>query len=127
MASLLDRVEFRPTIASDLEHLTDKPLPFRIKAITAVIGDRVLGVGGIGFMPDGTTVALAQMTDEMRSHKVALHRAAKRFLAEVRASGIRELVTLADQNIAGAENWLRHLGFEPVTRNGVRIWLWQTR
>jgi N-acetylglutamate synthase-like GNAT family acetyltransferase len=120
-------VEFRPTTSDDLPHLTDKPLPFRIKAVTALIDDRVVGVGGIGFMPDGAVVALVQMTDEMRRHKFALHRMAKRFLAEVKASGIQELVTLADQDITGAENWLRHLGFKPIERNGVRIWLWQTR
>jgi hypothetical protein len=120
-------VIFRPTVSGDLPHLTDKPLPFRIKAWTALIDGRVIGVGGIGFMPDGAVVALAQMTDEMRAHRFALHRAAKRFLADVKASGIQELVTLADQDITGAENWLHHLGFVPVVRNGVRIWLWRTR
>jgi N-acetylglutamate synthase-like GNAT family acetyltransferase len=123
----MSRVEFRPTVSGDLPHLTDKPLPFRIKAITALIDGRVAGVGGIGFMPTGAVVALAQMTDELRRHKFALHRAARKFMAEVKESGIRELVTLADQDITGAENWLHHLGFEPMERNGVRIWQWQTR
>jgi N-acetylglutamate synthase-like GNAT family acetyltransferase len=117
----------RPTVPSDLPHLTDQPLPFRIKAITAEIDGRVVGVGGIGFMPNGAVVGLAQMTDELRAHKFALHRAARKFMAEIASSGIRELVTLADQDIAGSENWLRHLGFEPVTRNGVKVWQWQTR
>jgi hypothetical protein len=121
-------VEFRPTIASDLPHLTDKPLPFRIRAMTALIDGNVHGVGGIGFMPDGTVVGLAQMTNEMRKHKFALHRMAVKFLADLKQSGIRELVTLADTTVApSAENWLRHLGFEPVERNGVRVFLWQTR
>jgi N-acetylglutamate synthase-like GNAT family acetyltransferase len=120
-------VEFRPTTADDLPHLTDQPLPFRIKAVTALIDGRVVGVGGIGFMPDGVVAATVLMTDEMRAHKFALHRMAKKFLADVAASGIRELVTLADQDIAGAENWLRHLGFRPIERNGVEIWQWQTR
>jgi N-acetylglutamate synthase-like GNAT family acetyltransferase len=120
-------VEFRPTVSADLPHLTDKLLPFRIKAITALIDGRVAGVGGIGFMPSGTVVALAQMTDELRGHRFALHRAARKFMAEVKESGIRELVTLADHDISGADNWLRHLGFEPMVRNGVRIWVWQTR
>lgn len=120
-------VEIRPTVAADLPHLTADPLPWRIKAITGLIDGRIIGVGGIGFMPDGAVVALAQLTDEARRHKVALHRAALKFLADVRASGVRDLVTMADSDIPGADNWLRHLGFEPIERNGVRIYRWPTR
>lgn len=124
----MGQVTFRPTVAADLPHLTNQPLPFRIKAVTALIEGRVVGVAGIGFMPNGAAVALAQMTDEMRAHKFALHRRAKQFLKDVAASGIHELVTLADTDVApSAENWLRHLGFEPIERNGVRVYRWQTR
>lgn len=122
----MSRVEIRPTIAADLPHLTSDPLPFRIKAITGLIDGRIVGVAGIGFMPNGTVVALAQLTDELRGHKFALHRAAKAFLSEVKASGIHELVTMADADIAGAENWLRHLGFERIERNGETIYRWRT-
>ena len=119
-------VTIRPTVPDDIPHLTDDPLPFRIKAVTGLIDGRVIGVGGIGFMPNGTVVALAQLTDEARAHKFAIHRAAKAFLADVAKSGIKELVTLADADIAGAENWLHHLGFEPITRNGGTVYRWQT-
>lgn len=117
-------VTFRPTVAADIPALTSEPLPFRIRGLTAVIDDKVVGVAGVGFMPDGVVCGFAQLTDDLRRHRVALHRAALRFLADVRASGIRELVTLADPSIERAEPWLRRLGFEPIERNGERIYRW---
>lgn len=120
-------ITVRPTIEADLPALTSEPLPYRIKAITGLIGDKIIGIGGIGFRPDGTVVALAELSDEARAHKYTLHRAAKKFLAEVKAMGIRELITFAEPNVPCAENWLRHLGFQPVTRNGETIWRWATQ
>jgi len=51
------RVTLRPTIAADLPHVVGEPLPFRIRAITALAGDKVIGLGGIAFPPDGTVWA----------------------------------------------------------------------
>ena len=57
------RVTLRPTVAADLPHVIGEVLPHRIQAITALFGDRVIGLGGIGFRPDGTAIAFAQLTE----------------------------------------------------------------
>lgn len=120
-------VTIRPTIADDLPALTPEPLPFRIKAITGLIDDQIVGVGGIAYLPSGTVVAMAELTDTARKHKFTLHRAAVKFLAEVRASGIREIVATADPCFPAAERWLRRLGFQQVNRPNAdrQIWVWQ--
>jgi N-acetylglutamate synthase-like GNAT family acetyltransferase len=120
-------VTIRPTVADDLALLTDEPLPFRIRALTAEIDGKVAGVAGISFLPNGTVVAMAELTDDMRRHKFTLHRAAVKFLADVRASGIRELVATADPCFPAAERWLRRLGFQQVDKPGAdrQIWVWQ--
>lgn len=119
-------IEFRPTVAADLPALTSEPLPFRIRAQTAVIDGHVEGVAGIGYMPDGTVCAFAQMTDELRRHPFALHRAALRFLDGVKKAGIRELIAVADPDIKRAEPWMQRLGFDLIERNGARIYRWPT-
>jgi hypothetical protein len=60
----MPKVTLRPTIAADLAHVIGEPLPYRIRAITAFIDDRVIGVGGIAFScsfrlrQDGTPLAM---------------------------------------------------------------------
>jgi hypothetical protein len=47
----MPKVTLRPTILADLPHVIGEPLPYRIRAITALIDDRVIGMGGIAFPP----------------------------------------------------------------------------
>src|SRR5215468_2951761 len=90
----MPKVTLRPTIAADLPHVIGEPLPYRIRAITALVDDRVIGMGGIAFPPHGPAVAFAQLvpsspnqdgtadrdehagsTPEARRYPVAFHRA----------------------------------------------------
>lgn len=119
-------VEIRPTVAADFAEISSNPLPFRVKAMTGVLHEdgpdgpdvvgRVIGIAGIGYRPDGVVFLFADLTDAARAHKFALHRAALRFLAEVRSSGFTRLVATADPQFAAAQRWLKRLGFNRLVR-----------
>jgi hypothetical protein len=105
------RVELRPTVAADLPHVIDIPLPHRIRAITAVAGDQILGVGGIGYRPDGTVIGFVAMKDEMRRYPLAIHRAGLMGMAMIRDAGAPRVIAEAQENNPAAEPWMLRLGF----------------
>ena len=121
----MTRVALRPTVAADLPHVIGEPLPFRIKAITAHIGDQVLGVGGLGYLPDGTVGAFVAMNAEGRKYPVAIHRAGLAAMRMIRESGEQRVVALADELVPGAVRWLERLGFKAVTVGGVTAHVWE--
>ena len=118
-------VEIRPTVSSDLAQISTEPLPFRIKAMTGLVDGRVIGVAGIGYRPDGTILAFAELTEEARAHRFALHRASVKFLAGLRAQGVKRLVATADPEFAAAQRWLQRLGF--VRQEDERVWVWSSK
>lgn len=119
------RIVLRPTIPQDLASCVFEPLPHRIKAISAVAGDRVLGIGGIGFRPDGTVVAFAQITPELRQYPVALHRAGVAGMRLIRESGLPLIVAEADPNNPAAERWLLHFGFRKIKVGAREAFAWR--
>lgn len=123
-------VTLRPTLPDDLPHVIGEPLPFRIKAITGEIDGKVIGVGGLAFLPGGTVVAWAALTDEARRAKVSLHRAGLRLMQEARAAGFKRVVASADAESPAAVRWLARLGFELIdddtsTQDGHPIFIWR--
>jgi RimJ/RimL family protein N-acetyltransferase len=104
-------VRLRPAIASDLPHIIGEPLPFRIRAITVVVDDRVIGLGGIAFPPHGPVIAFVQQTAEAREYPVAFHRAGLQAMRMIRESGLAEVIATTDRNSARAIRWIERLGF----------------
>ena len=117
-------VILRPTVAADIAQVTSEPLPVRIRAITALIGDRVIGIGGIGYREDGVVIGFAVITEEFRRRPVALHRAGIAMMKIIRDSGVVRVMALADENIAAAGRWLERLGFTPQLEHGRKIYVW---
>lgn len=117
------RVTLRPTVAGDLAQLVAEPLPYRIKALTAVLPgaaphETILGVGGLGFRPDGTVIAFVHMTDAARKYPAAIHRAGLQAMAMIRASRIPMVIAEADPDVGVAARWLERLGFRRMTIAG---------
>jgi RimJ/RimL family protein N-acetyltransferase len=104
-------VRLRPAIASDLPHVVGEPLPFRIRAITVLADERVIGLGGIGFPPHGPVIAFVQQTAEARRYPVAFHRAGLLAMRMIRESGLAEVVATTDRNSPRAIRWIERLGF----------------
>ncbi len=104
-----------------------EPLPCRSRAIAGEIDGRLLGIGGLAYMPDGTVAAYLHVKPEARNYPVSLHRAALMILAEIKKHKIPRVVALAEDGIEPAKRWLARLGFEPITIDGNEVWTWQQR
>jgi hypothetical protein len=117
------RIALRPTVAADLPFCIGEPLPHRIRCITALAGDRVIGLGGIGFRPDGAVIAFAQINDEARRYPAAIHRAGRAVMAMIAQSGVAEV--WAEAGNAAAARWLIRLGFARATLCGREAFVWR--
>lgn len=123
-------VEIRPTVPADLIHFPWKNA-YRLRAWTELVAGRVVGIGGVQIMQDGTLVAFADLTEEARRYPLSLHRAAVQFMGELKRTGVRRVVAAADPAQPAAERWLERLGFKPVEipgsgpGTGITIYLWQ--
>jgi hypothetical protein len=104
-------VRLRPTIAADLPHVVGEPLPFRIRAITMLVDDRIVGLGGIAFPPHGPMIAFVQQTGQARKYPVAFHRAGLLAMQMVRESGLGHVVATTDRGSPRAIRWIERLGF----------------
>src|SRR5438046_1497902 len=109
-----------PTTPEDVLEFKQRTPPYRIKALTGRVDGRIVGIGGIAYLPDGTLVAFLEATDEARKHAVTLYKAAKQILQDAAASGHRKIVAIGDPEIDAVPRWLKHLGFEPVD-NGIYV------
>lgn len=126
-ASGVRRIEVRPTVADDLPHFFEDPLPWRIRAMTGVVNGEPVGIGGVAFPPGGGVLAFAAFDDEARRFPVAMHRAGLRLMRELREAGVTSVRTLPEANIAAAERWLERLGFRPTDRiDDMVIWTWHS-
>jgi len=134
----MPKVTLRPTILADLPHVIGEPLPYRIRAITALIDDRIIGMGGIAFPPDGPAIAFVQLVPpsrdgavpcdrecsgrgipEAKRYPVAFHRAGLIAMEMIRTSGVAQVVATADAGSEAAVRWLKRLGF--VLAGGQRV------
>src|SRR6266404_2902862 len=137
-------VTLRPPILADLPHIIGEPLPYRIRAITALIDDRVIGMGGIAFPPDGPAIAFVQLAPssrvetvcpsdaaasipEARRYPVAFHRAGLMAMEMIRRSRVAQVVATADARSDTAVRWLKRLGFQPAEHQqiaGKLLFVW---
>lgn len=92
----------------------------------AMCGDRdgiIAGIAGVVYGEDGVAIGFLDATERP---SFALHRAAKRFLAVMKAVGEKAIYTSCEDSIPRAEEWLIRLGFKllPGEIEGQRIWRW---
>ena len=120
------KITLRPAIPADLPHVIGEPLPYRIRAVTALADDRVIGLGGVAFPPHGPAIAFVQLapaldggTAEARRYPVTFHRAGLMAMAMIRASGVAQVIATADVRHAAALRWLKRLGFTPAERQDI--------
>jgi hypothetical protein len=141
----MPKVTLRTTILAELSHVIGEPLPYRIRAITALIDDCIVGMGGIALPPHGPAIAFVQLVPppeaavacaganaapgipEARRHPVAFHRAGLMAMEMIRRSGVAQVVATADARSDVAVRWLKRLGFQPARRQriaGKLLFVW---
>jgi hypothetical protein len=145
----MSKVTLRPAIAADLAQVIGETLPYRIRAITALVDDRVIGMGGIAFPPHGPAIAFVQLAPlprrgaaagdgertvagipEARRYPVAFHRAGLMAMEMIRRSPITQVIATADARSEAAVRWLKRLGFQPAQRQpiaGKVLFVWNRR
>jgi len=140
----MSKVTLRPTIASDLAAVIGEILPFRIRAITALVSGHVIGMGGVAFPPDGPAIAFVQLAPvpandvgndgvkkniaEARSYPIAFHRAGLMAMKMIRESEVQEVIATADAGSDVAVRWLKRLGFKPSDSHriaGKSLFVWK--
>lgn len=127
------KVIIRPTVASDLRHVIDEPLSYRIRTLTAVLQDgedeTILGVGGIAYLPNGVE-AFVQAAPNAHDYPVAFHRAGLMAMKMIAESGLHEVAASCDADNETAARWLTRLGFVPSDRQplpGKLVFFWRRR
>jgi hypothetical protein len=140
----MPKIRLRPAIPADLPHVIGEPLPYRIRAITVLADDRVIGLGGVAFPPHGPAIAFVQLapapeetgrqeaepdasrgpkrapgSPEARRYPVAFHRAGLTAMEMIRASGVAQVIATADAGSPAAMRWLKRLGFAPAERQPI--------
>ncbi len=126
----MSKVTIRPTQPEDLSAVVGEKLPFRIRALTVLDGDRVLGVGGIGFPPNGAPVAFVQQSPEAKHYPIAFHKAGLAAMRMIEASGVAEVLSTADPDNPKALQWLERLGFTLAEHQSVPgrvLYVWRRR
>lgn len=117
-----------PAKRSDFEQF-GRPAPFRLFGLTAR-NERgeIIGMGGIAYLEDGRKMAFADLTDEARHHKVALHKAGHAIMKMVREKGIKCIIATASKEVGpAAERWLARFGFDPETHGNQTVWVWRDK
>jgi hypothetical protein len=101
----------RNATRADIEAYANKPPAQTIRAIVGDLDGRIIGIGGM-YLQSGRWYAFADLPEEARKYKVHIMRAAIRFLADARRSGVRIVYAVRDEGEAGSLIWLTSLGFE---------------
>ena len=123
----MQKIELVPCTAEHVQRFLPEPLPWRIRALTALAGDTIVGIGGLSVLPDGTMMAFLQVTEEdAKRYPVALLRAAKRTIQQAIDAGTRRIVAKVDDSREAAPRFLEHLGFVRCSDvDGETVYLWQ--
>lgn len=110
-------IEIVPATRTHVETLYKEAPGLSLRAVAAVDGERVLGVGGT-YLCGGERIAFAKLTDELRhEHRRALVKACRLMLQTYAG----RVFAKCDPGIPGAAAFLKHWGFQCV-REDLFVW-----
>ena len=117
------KLTIRVATEADFRAFYDREPP---EVCVLMCGDRdgkIVGMAGVVYGDDGVAIGFLDATERP---SFALHRAAKKFLAVMKAVGEKAIYTSCEEGIPRAEEWLTRLGFKllPDKIAGERIWRW---
>ena len=128
---MADRAEIRPATRADVLEAfrnlygQEKDPPVRIMGFTGRVCDRVIGVGGVAFYPNGARVMFCDISDDGRRFPVSLYRAAKMVLERAKQMRVPCVVVVDGPDVhPKTPNLLRHLGFRRWEDGMNTGWVW---
>lgn len=122
-------ISVRPATEEDVSAYFDGEPPEGLRGarLLAYAGEsegKVVGLGGVVYMPHGPVMGFFDIKPEGRKHAVTIHRTARRILATWTLRGHRSLLITVDRSIPKAEEWARRLGFAPLYDDD-GVWTWR--
>lgn len=112
--------QIRPSTAADFVALLGKVPPTRVRAVTVVDGDTILGIGGLLIHPNGDVWASMCVAPQASRYPVTMHRGGLRLMQIAREAGFARVFAVADDGPRSVA-WLERLGFEH-SQGGVFVW-----
>lgn len=100
----------RPATRADIEAYAKSDDAPSMRAVVMEEAGEIIAIGGIA-LARGRWIGFCDLKPEARAYKMHIARAARRFLAEARASGIRYIYAGRDEAEPGSLAWLTSLGF----------------
>lgn len=118
----------RPATREDIARFFKGKYPFTSNAIVGVVRGRVIGIGGVGYVPttEGRRlVAFCDLKPSARRYKVTLVKAAAQIIETAKANGAKYIYAEADPKEPGAVRWITSLGFKPTALARIYRWAWK--
>lgn len=112
-----------PATAQDFLDYAGALPPYRALAWAARLDGRVIGLGGLLYLPDGGRYAFLDVGDEARRFHKTLHATAIKFMRHVCESNIGPIVATTTTNVPRANEWLTRLGFRSVNEGETRVFI----
>lgn len=110
----------RPAVPADFIALMGHLPPTRVRAVTVLDGETILGIGALLIQPDGEVWASMRVSPEAKRYPVSMHRGGLQLMGIARDCGFaRVFATAGDAPRAVA--WLERLGFQHF-KGGVFVW-----
>jgi hypothetical protein len=107
---MLEAMQIVPATPALVESFAGKPPPFTFRGYAGVIGDRVVGLGGV-YYHEGRPVLFSEFVEGLaRPHRAA----AFRFLEKEFGKWPSRLFAICDERFASAPSLLKRLGFSPI-------------
>lgn len=119
-------MRLEPAAPADFAALVGQQPVARVRAISAWLGDELIGVGGFLTHADGTVWASMAVTDTYRKYPAALWRGAVEAMRMAGRLGIREVRAIADADQPAAARFLDRLGYELIGEiSGEPLYRWR--
>lgn len=112
--------QIRPTTASDFLALVGQLPPTRVRGVTVVDGEKILGIGGLLIHPNGDVWASMVIAPEASRYPVAMHRGGLQLMRIARDAGYARVFATVDDGPRSVA-WLERLGFQH-SKGGVFVW-----
>lgn len=108
----MTRLDVRIATKSDFIELHGRAPAYKMRAYSASIDGRVVGMAGIQYV-NGHSIAFCDTGYEIKKYKVSLWKFALKSL-ELLSDERRPIYSFADPNEESAHRWLERIGFEQL-------------